>query len=231
MYCSACNQPNPIYEKYCTKCGLALDGSGGTNPVPKPEPIQIDPTLPIGSSFWIRFLARFIDLVPHYVAIFFSFIPAGILLLIYAQLAHKDFNLLWRQIIPGSWFWYLFAILGSMTFHVISEGLHGASLGKLICGIAVMSEDKKPCSMRQALGRSAAYYIDGLFFGAIAAMNMSDSQMKQRLGDKWCRTVVCKRRDLPDEIRRSGWRFFGVFCLAFWANAFIQSIGLVIHVI
>ncbi len=33
MYCPSCNHPNPVYvDDYCTKCGLAMDGSGNKNP-------------------------------------------------------------------------------------------------------------------------------------------------------------------------------------------------------
>jgi len=28
MYCPSCNQPNPTFNKHCSNCGLALDGSG-----------------------------------------------------------------------------------------------------------------------------------------------------------------------------------------------------------
>lgn len=232
MYCPSCNHPNPAYvDDYCGKCGLAMDGSGRVNPIQRPSAPVYDPNLPTGASFWIRAAAQVLDMVPHYLAIVFAVFFAAFIVGFYAAATHQNFELMWANLNPANLSWWLSALAGAVVFHALSEGMHGSSFGKMICGLTVISEGNKRCSMLQALGRSAAFYIDSMFFGVVASMNMSDSQMRQRLGDKWCKTVVCKRKTVPAEIKRSGWRFFWVLCLAFIADAFIQAIGLALHMI
>lgn len=53
--------------------------------------------------------------------------------------------------------------------------------------------------MRGAFIRSAAYYIDGLFFGLIGYSCMKVSPLNQRYGDVWGKTVVVKVTELPAE--------------------------------
>ncbi len=92
---------------------------------------------------------------------------------------------------------FLFGTLATVAYHALSEGLGGASLGKLVLGLRVRRSDLSPCTVGAAIGRSLAYYIDSFFFGIVAWGSMSKSPQQQRLGDKWARTVVVKNATMP----------------------------------
>lgn len=98
---------------------------------------------------------------------------------------------------------FLFGTLASLVYHTAAEAFGGATVGKAICGLRVLTEDRRPCTLLKALGRNVAYYIDALFFGAIAWSSMSDSPTKQRLGDRWAGTIVVMARAVPASARRS----------------------------
>lgn len=89
------------------------------------------------------------------------------------------------------------SIIGGSAYHVASEWLGGASVGKAILGLRVKSVSLGPCSFRGAVVRTAAYYVDGFLFGAVAFSAMCKSDLMQRLGDRWGGTVVVKASSLP----------------------------------
>jgi uncharacterized RDD family membrane protein YckC len=91
----------------------------------------------------------------------------------------------------------LVGALATVVYHALSEGVGGASVGKLALGLRVRRSDLSQCSVGAAIGRSLAYYVDALFFGMVAYGSMSKSLKQQRLGDKWAHTVVVKNASLP----------------------------------
>jgi uncharacterized RDD family membrane protein YckC len=92
---------------------------------------------------------------------------------------------------------FLFGTFASIAYHTLSEGLGGASVGKLALGLRVRRSDLSPCTVGSAIGRTLAYYIDSFFFGLVAYSSMSKSPRQQRLGDKWAHTVVVKNATMP----------------------------------
>lgn len=185
--------------------------------------------VPKGAGFWHRALARVLDLLIHAMAAFVAMIPTAIVLRVFAALTHRDLQVMLERLQKFSILGGVLSIIGSFLYHAISEGLHGSSLGKRICGLVVLSENRTPCSMRAAFGRSAAFYIDGMFFGAIAAGSMSDSPMRQRLGDKWNHIIVQRRRDAPATSLRSGSRFFAVTVAACALDVAILCVGFILR--
>jgi len=95
------------------------------------------------------------------------------------------------------------SLLGSIAYHTFCEGIYGATLGKLCCGICVVSEDGKPSTLKGALIRTLAFYIDSLFFGLIGYNSMQKSPINQRYGDVWGKTAVFKVSKMPSESERS----------------------------
>lgn len=164
-----------------------------------------------GIGFGLRLLARILDYGVFYgIIIVVSLIVGAIIGIVsVAMKRHLPADL-------GSVTWHLYAagFLAYFTYHWICEGLHGSTLGKLICGIVVISEDKTPCGMKAAAGRSLAYYLDSLFFGLVGYWSMQESPKEQRLGDKWNKTMVVKRSDVPPQTLRSVSRFILVFSFA-----------------
>jgi uncharacterized RDD family membrane protein YckC len=98
---------------------------------------------------------------------------------------------------------FVFGLIASLAYHTVAEALGGATVGKAICGLRVLTEDRRPCTFLKSLGRNVAYYFDALFFGAVAWSSMSKSMMKQRHGDKWAGTIVVHARGIPESARRS----------------------------
>ena len=116
--------------------------------------------------------------------------------------------------------------MGAILFHTLSEGLNGSSLGKRICGLVVTTDTLTNCSLKSALGRSVAFYLDGLFFGAIAAGEMQSSSLRQRYGDKWNHTIVVRRANLPSSFEPKH-RFMRVLLLATFVDVLFLFSGFV----
>ena len=161
-------------------------------------------------DFGVRFAARFIDYLLGIgigIGIGLKF-PLILSLLglarrgaIVAQGPAKDLDLSF-----GNFAW---GFAGTLAYHVLSESIGGASVGKWICGLRVYSADFSPdgtflvalrrCTFVSALVRSLAIHVDLLFFCAIGYFSMEGSRWRQRMGDKWGHTVVVKAgsTDLP----------------------------------
>jgi uncharacterized RDD family membrane protein YckC len=179
-----------------------------------------------GVSFWPRVAARMIDLVAHIAVTVVAGFLFGIMLLIAAG-GHISplLALKLRQTTLAS---FVLALLGSIAYQAICEGLHGSSLGKLALSMVVVQEDGSPCRLGSEITRSFAYPIDSLFFGLIGYFAMQKSVQEQRHGDEWAHTVVCKRSKIPPENLRSGGRFVAVLLFAVMADAALGMIGLLL---
>ena len=190
-----------------------MNASDSSNTVGSPTEFRIDFADKVeGSGFWIRFLARVIDLIIHYVVTFVVVIFIAVVASVIAGIMGVSPDLVAEKLGSQALIGYVLAILGSIAYHTICEGVHGSTLGKLICGLVVVKEDGTYCGVFAALGRSFAFYIDGLFFGIPAAISMSDTAKRQRLGDRWAKTMVVKRGDLEGILQvRSSLQFVIVF--------------------
>jgi len=186
-----------------------------------------------GAGFWIRALARIIDMTFHLIGSFIALLPTTLFLVIYAGIMNTDFHQYFDKLVNGgtTLILFIFSLAGAIMFHSISEGLNGASLGKRICDLVVISDKQVLCSFKAAVGRSAAFYIDGLFFGAVGAVHMSDTQLSQRLGDKWNHTIVCRRKKVHPSILESKYGLFTVFIFAIVVDITLQSIGFILKAI
>ena len=178
-----------------------------------------------GAGFWIRALARGIDLLVHYTVYFLvtiiTVMVAGVIMII----AGGSFDTVVDKLSHASFIGYLGAFLGYLSYSTLAEGLHGSTLGKLICGLTVIKQDETYCDLRAGLKRSLAFYVDGLFFGIPAAVSMVDDRQKRRIGDRWAKTMVVKRRMIEERLpKRSGLRFvLSLFLGVMLDGAFISA--------
>jgi len=205
-------------------------GESATQPQPSLPPASGEISLPpapqyIGAGFWIRVLARVIDAVVHYAATLFASLLVTFIAGIIVALTGASPTLLTHKLQSYSLLTYATAILGYVLYFTLCEGLYGATLGKLICNLVVIKEDGSPCSLGAAFGRSLAFYIDGFFFGLVAAIAMSSSPKRQRLGDGWLHTIVVKRKDLQLTQLRSGGLFAIVFLGAVTLDGVLAFLG------
>jgi uncharacterized RDD family membrane protein YckC len=151
----------------------------------------------VGAGFWIRALARLVDAVYGYALGMVAGVQGVIILAILEALSVVEPG--WaNRISQGSRLVpILMSLVGYLFYHTTCEGLCGASLGKLVCGLRVLSEDLSPCSLKPAFVRSLAYFVDALFFGLIGYASMSTDVRRQRNGDDWARTVVVRNSQVP----------------------------------
>ena len=143
------------------------------------------------AGFWIRAVARLLDMG---LALLIGFISAvvGFIVLTVAE-APGTIEEWAASIDAWSGSSLVWSTLGGLLYFTVSEWIGGASAGKLLCGLRVRSEDLGNVTFIGALVRSAAFLIDALFFGLIAASRMGSSPRRQRLGDDWGQTVVVHR--------------------------------------
>lgn len=122
----------------------------------------------------------------------------------------------------------LIGTVGVILYCSICEGVFGATAGKYLLGMVVLSEDERPCTFGQALARSFAILLDGLFFGLIAFLAMRKSPRQQRRGDQWADTVVVTRASAPRSALRTPMQFAGAFLVAVLADAIVVSVALLL---
>jgi uncharacterized RDD family membrane protein YckC len=189
--------------------------------------LSITDTTPVieGAGFWIRALARLLDTAWGYLLGLVAGVLGTIALLF--LLGPPDVEPGWQtRISQGKWLLWLMSLLGGICYQTLCEGLCGASLGKLICGRRVVSEDCSPCRLKPALARSLAYFIDALVFGLVGYLEMTKTRTEQRHGDHWAKTMVVRSRQVPAASRRSGLRVFLAIALgsAAWSLFLVVAI-------
>ena len=143
----------------------------------------------------LRYLALFID------CIVFS-IASGILLAI-----SKGVDSVLRVIENTSISFFIFPIISIVRllilllflliflgYPIIMEATQGATIGKKVLGLRVVTKDGMPISWKASIIRNLLRIVDHLFGGLIGAVLIWTSPTCQRLGDRVAKTVVIRRR-------------------------------------
>lgn len=195
------------------------------------EPLAMNPSnLASGAGFGIRFAARAIDTIYGLVIGFFGGVLGAIVITLLLEPAGVvDPGWQGRMAglnLPG---WGC-SLLGVLFYHCLTEGMYGASVGKLVCGLRVVSETAQPIGLTQAFKRSLAFFWDSLFFGAVGYASMAKSELKQRYGDHWAKTVVLKSRDVPVESKHGGEMFVLACAIGSVGWMISLALGMIIHV-
>ena len=169
-------------------------------------PFELPRTTPQGQSFARRAVAYGLDTLFFLGSLFFC-------LLFYQLASWVILGVIYPDRVPvmqsnaadqylGLWATVLFII-----YFVLFEWLFGATPGKLLLGMRVVTERGEPCGFVAAFLRGLMRLIDGLFLCIPAIASMSTSDLRQRLGDKAARTVVARSSDPLLTRRRSVWLF------------------------
>jgi uncharacterized RDD family membrane protein YckC len=196
--CDYCGGENPDEAVNCSGCGTELKNLNLS-------PIISEQVKLTAAGFWIRALARIIDMVFGLFVGFTAGIFGGTTLVLLNAAGVVPPG--WQHRIHGFSLTVLaFSFLGNILYHTFCEGIYGATLGKLCCGIRVVSEDRSPSNLKSALIRTLAYYIDALFFGLVGYNSMQKSALNQRYGDVWGKTAVLKASEVAPESERSSMR-------------------------
>jgi len=181
-----------------------------------------------GMPFWIRLVARVIDLMVHYVAGF----VAGMLFALLLAIAAGGRPPAWilQRISQHSMISTAAAILGWIVFHVICTSVHGSTPGKLLLSMQVIQDDGSPCRPTSAILRELCFFVDAMVFGLVAYFVMRRDPQQKRLGDGWADTIVCKRGEVPAASKQAGTRFALALVLAIAADIALLMIGWLIQI-
>ncbi len=184
-----------------------------------------------GAGFWVRAGARVIDTIVHNIVWYVAAIFVGIAISIYASISGISTSQIFAKSESTSPIGFILALVGTISYHAISEYIHGASLGKLIFKIHVKNDGGQPISLKAALIRSSAYFVDGLFFGLVAYENMKKTPLNQRYGDKWANSVVVERSKLSQSQLPSGWKFLLAFIIAIVVDGLIAVLSTILSLL
>ncbi len=232
-YCPNCGTKLHSDVAGCPECGgrWAADGDFVPPAAPAVEPgaqppweKASSPTYPY-CGFKPRVAARLIDeLVCLAIAVVMGFV-AAIIIAIVARATGRAARPLLDAWAGRTWPFVVFlavTIVASLAYHVLSDAVHGSTLGKMALGMTVLGDSGDFCSWGAALKRELAYIMDAMFFGLVAYEVMKDEPRGQRVGDFWAHTVVVRRESLQPAQRRSTSRFAAAAaaaCLVFVAVA------------
>ena len=165
--------------------------------------LNVEDEKPAPAGFWIRVVARAID----WVAVWTADFAASVFLALIGGMARSatGFNshAFTASLSKTTWVLWVGSVIGTLSYYVICEGVCGATAGKWAIGAQVVGVDVSRCRVSQALIRTISIVVDGMFFGTIGAMSVSNSPLKQRVGDHWADTYVAKRNALPSNVRSS----------------------------
>lgn len=135
------------------------------------------------ATLWERFLAFFID--------------ALVIAIFYAVISYVFFNSLFTNLEDSLWIMSVLLALPMIFFiayQLLSEVLaDGQSWGKKAMGIKVVRLDGAEPGLSDYLLRAVFHFVDTfLSFTALAALFISSSAQRQRLGDMTANTVVIR---------------------------------------
>lgn len=169
---------------------------------PYREPV-FDPwatTVPAG--FGVRFGARLIDVVVRFVVSAAAGIAYAVLVAVAAAARGTDPAAALAS--PHDAFsggTFLIGFAAGTAYHAVAEGISGATLGKLLCGLRVTTPSLGRPGAIGLIVRNVAILVDGLFFGLVAHGAMKASEKQQRYGDRWGGTVVVRAAGAPEAVR------------------------------
>src|SRR3954447_1595568 len=178
----------------CVNCGTAFPvsemvqyGAAYVCPTCKPVFFQkvkegIEPGVDLEyGGFWIRFVAKFVDSIivalPGYVIQFATRSMA------------QDPKTIWVYL-GITW---LIGLTIRFCYSVGLTGKYGATLGKMACGLRVVTADGGPIGYPRAAGRFFAEILSGILL-CIGYIMAAFDEEKRALHDRICDTRVIRRR-------------------------------------
>jgi len=98
------------------------------------------------------------------------------------------------KVIQGAPAFLIMAV--TAAYWIVPEWLFGATFGKWMCDIKVVSIGGRACSLSQAIKRNVLRIVDGFGLYLVGFLAAKFNPNRQRLGDQWARTIVV---EVPEE--------------------------------
>lgn len=134
------------------------------------------------AGFWIRFVAKFVDSV-------IVGVPGYALQFGAASFLQDDPNMAMVAMLVG----WLISFILQMAYSVWLTGKYGATVGKMACGLRVVTPNGQKISYGVACGRFFAEILSGMILYIGYIMVAFDDE-KRALHDRICNTRVIRRR-------------------------------------
>ncbi len=149
-----------------------------------------DPNLSY-ASVWSRFVAKALDTA-------LVVVPVGFV--VWSRLDPESlvFPNSFVELISAGGRGAMIAPLLLFTYHAVAEGFWGQTLGKRLCGIIVMDQNLKRCTVLQSVVRNLLRLVDGICLYGVGLIFIAATDRWQRLGDVAGRTVVVRTKPQPD---------------------------------
>lgn len=181
---------------------------------------------PVPAGFWVRAVARIIDWAVVMTGFLVGFLNLCVRTGLMAAMSRTTARQTWIDFIDKeTWVSWTTTLAAFVVYHAVAEGALGTTVGKRVMGLRVVTLEFRSPSFRQALVRSAGFFIDSFFFFLIAARAMSDSPIRQRVGDGWADTRVVYQRTLQESAWPRGALFAGVMTGAALAAGRVFALG------
>ena len=88
-------------------------------------------------------------------------------------------------------------LFATAAYWILTELILGATVGKLICDLRVVSIKGKKCLFWQAVKRNLLRVVDFFPFYIPGFLAAKFSPLRQRLGDQWAKTIVVNKSQRP----------------------------------
>ena len=134
------------------------------------------------AGFWIRFVAKFVDGV-------IVGVPGWVLQFGASAFLQDDPNVAMIAMLVG----WLISFILQLAYSVWLTGKYGATVGKMACGLRVVTPSGQKISYGVACGRFFAEIVSGMILYVGYFMAAFDEE-KRSLHDRICNTRVIRRR-------------------------------------
>lgn len=141
------------------------------------------------AGFWIRFAAKIVDQIILSVVNFVLFMAIGIVVGVMAGASHQGRGQLDAASIIMVVAVYAFSIFFPAIYSGYFLSRHGATPGKMACGVRVIRSEGDPLTFWRGFGRTFAEMLSGLILAIGYIMAAFDGQ-KRALHDHICDTRV-----------------------------------------
>jgi uncharacterized RDD family membrane protein YckC len=194
-YAQAKLAPAPTGEAVCSQCGRTFPqndmiryGDSWVCAECKPvfvQKLKEGAALPLEfayGGFWIRVAAKIID------GVLLGVTNGIVQMLLFPLFFSRSARAAAGVAILGNFF----ALVIAGAYETLFLGKYGATLGKMACGLRVITSDGGKVSYARALGRHFAEYLSSLILGIGYLMVAFDDQ-KRALHDRICDTRVIRK--------------------------------------